>query len=274
MVVLASTTSWGEEVSSLPTANGLAVSAAAPVVEARYEVKSSHTAALNDGTGRKVTMQRIKPLVLPPPPVVAAPVPVDPAFLAARRAAWARDAKKERCLLSLSGTSYPNGQTFLRWYMPGPDGKWTTYEAWTLTDFRAAWLVPEFEVGNTLYDVFPTIHPASQRDLRRDFPGPLWFTEGSPSYRLTKGDPSHTRSLEPITALHQILRQEGPALTAQALALRAAAVAENARLKANPPPVEDVVIRITLLKSNRYPAAEGEVNAAKVAGARLAKPQR
>ena len=157
--------------------NSATSGAVPPVVEARYEVKASHVMPLNDGTGRKVIMQRVKPLVLPPTQELAAPLPmpVDPMLRASRQAAWARDAKMERRMVSLTGVYYPNGQTFLQWSMPGPDGQWTTYEAWTLQDVRAAWLVQEFEVGNTIYDIFPSVHPASKWDLRRDFPGPLWF---------------------------------------------------------------------------------------------------
>ena len=179
---------------------------------------------------------------MPAPPVVAAP-PVDPAVRATRRAAWALEAKKERRMLSLTGIYYPNGQTFLQWFTPGPDGVWQTYEAWTLTDFRSAWLVQEFEVGNTIYDIFPSVHPASKYDQRGAFPGPLFFPPGSPGFRLIKGDPNHTKSIEPITALHEIYRQEGPQLTAQWLTLKTAQEAQTAWLKANPPPVKDVVVR-------------------------------
>lgn len=239
---------------------------AAPVVEARYEVKSSHAVPLHDGTGRKVIVQRVKPLVLPPPPEVAAPVLVDPVLREARRAAWAREAKKERRIVSLTGIYYPNGQTFLQWFMPGPDGKWTTYEAWTLQDVRAAWLVQEFEVGNTIYNIFPSVHAASKLDRRRDFPGPLWFPEGSSGFRLTKGDPSHAKSMEPIAAFIKIFQDEGPVLTAQWLALKAADEAEQARLKANPPPVLDIIIQVHPYRSSFFPEAEAEYEAALAAG--------
>lgn len=236
------------------------------VVEALYEVKSSHTSPLGDGSGRKVTMQRVKPLVLPPPPEPAPVVPVDPAVWAARREAWALEAKKERRILSLTGIYYPNGQTFLQWFTPGPDGVWQTYEAWTLTDFRSAWLVREFEVGNTIYDIFPSVHPASKWDLQRDFPGPLYFPKGSPGFRLIKGDPTHTKSIEAIAALHEIYRKEGAQLTTQWLERLAVNEAEAARLKANPPPIEDIVIRVYPYKSNLFPEAEAEYEAAKAAG--------
>ncbi len=212
--------------------------------EVKYEVESRRIIPLPDGTGRQMIVERITPPVLPPAAPVAKPIPVDPAVRAARRAAWALEAKKERRLVSVTGIQYPNGQTFLSWFMPaGPGLEWQQYEAWTLTDFRAAWLVREFEVGNTLYDIFPSVHQASRWDLRRPFPGPLYFPPGSPGFRLIKGDPSHTGPMEFMTALHQIFREEGPQLTSRWLSLRTAQEAEAARLKANPPPLRNRTIR-------------------------------
>ena len=145
--------------------------------------------------------------------------------------------------MSLTGIYYPNGQTFLQWFTPGPDGVWQTYEAWTLTDFRSAWLVQEFEVGNTIYHIFPSVHPASKYDQRRAFPGPLYFTDGSPGFRLIKGNPQDQHALNPIRALHEIYRREGHSLTQQWLTLKAQQEADAAWRKANPPPIKDIVIR-------------------------------
>ncbi len=208
-----------------------------------YEVKSRTTAVLKSGSGKKLIMEMVKPPVFPaPPPAIKLP-PIDPALREARREAWAIESKKERRILSLSGISYPNGQTFLSWFTRGPDGQWQTYEAWSLTDFRSAWMVQEFEVGNTIYHIFPSVHPASRGEQRRPMPGPLYFPEGHPGFRLVKGNPLHTQSLEAIVALHQIYREEGPILTAQWLKQQALAQAEAAHLKANPPPVRDLTVR-------------------------------
>jgi hypothetical protein len=214
--------------------------------DTKVEVESSRTIPLKDGSGRNLIIERIKPPAprqsLPPQPAIK-PAPIDPAVRAARQAAWALEAKKEHRYLSLNAVYYPSGQTFLTWFMQGSDGTWQTYEAWTLTDFRSAWLVREFEVGNTVYNLFPCVHPAAKGDLRRLFPGPLYFPEGSPGFRLVKGDPSDAKCIEGITALHEIYRKEGPALTAQWLAQKAVQDAEAARLKANPPPIKDIVVR-------------------------------
>ena len=118
-----------------------------------------------------------------------------------------------------------------------------------MTDFRSAWLVQEFEVNNTIYNVFPAVFPASRWDQRRPSPVPLYFPEGSPGFRLVKGDPTHTKSIEAITALHEIYRKEGPQLTAQWLAAKATEEAETAWLKANPPPVKDLTVRFWIGKN-------------------------
>jgi hypothetical protein len=231
----------------LPLLSGELYAQVEPTVPAKpdiqFEVKSHRVVPLQDGTGRKLILEEVKPPVFPPPPAVVPPAPVDPAVRAALRAAWALEAKKERRMLSLTGIYYPNGQTFLQWFTPGPDGQWQIYEAWTLTDFRSAWLVQEFEVGDAIYDIFPSVFPASKWDTGRVFPGPLYFPEGSPGFRLVKGDPTHVKSIAPIAALHEIYRQEGQQLTAQWLAIKSTQEMEDARLKENPPPGKDIVVR-------------------------------
>lgn len=235
-------------------------------VEARYEVKSSHTSLLGDGSGRKVIMQRVKPLVLPPPPEPAPVVEVDSSVRAARRAIWAKEAKKERRWLQLTGIYYPNGQTFLQWSNPGPDGVWQTYEAWTMTDFRSVGLVGEFEVDNTIYELLACVTAAPKGHAGRNLPESLVFPKGSPGFRIIKGNPKHIKSIEPIAALHEIYRQEGDELASKWLAQTVAAEAEAAHLKANPPPVEDIVVQVFPYKSNLFPDAEDEFEAAKAAG--------
>ncbi len=225
----------------LPAQSPAELRSITPAVD--FKVESRRTVPLQDGSGRKLIMERVQRPVFPTPPAVAPPATVDPVLRAARREARALEAKKERRLLSLNGIYYPNGQTFLSWFTPGPDGVWQTYEAWTLTDLRSAWLVQEFEVGDTIYHIFASVHPASKWDHSRALPGPLYFPEGAPGFRLIKGNPSFNKAIEPLTALHEIYRQEGSRLTSQWLTLKAAHETEVARLKANPPPVKDILVR-------------------------------
>ncbi len=230
--------SWLSAQTALPvevSANGIS-----------FETLSRRVVPLKDGSGRKLILEQVKPPVLPPPPAVVPPVPVDPAVREARRLLWAAEAKKERRMLSLTGITYPNGQTFLQWFTPGADGQWRIYEAWTLTDLRACPLVHEFEVGETIYHVFANVFPASRFDTRRAMPGPLYFPEGSPGFRLIKGDPLDVRGTAPVAALHQIFKNEGPQLTGQWLAMKAVQEEAAAWLKANPPPVQDIRVRFWL----------------------------
>lgn len=189
-------------------------------VDSQYEVESRRAVSLRDGSGRKLIIERVKPPVLPvaPPEPVLVPAPIDPAVRAARRAAWALEAKKERRTLSLTGIYYPNGQTWLSWFMRGEDGQWRTYQAWSTQDFRSAWLLREFEVGNTVYSMFPSVHPASKFNVGRNFQGPLQFAEGEPAFRVVGDTPADAKALEPIIALHNIYQREGPLLTAEWLA--------------------------------------------------------
>jgi hypothetical protein len=221
----------------------------------QYEVESRRTVSLQDGSGRNLIIERVKPPVLPaePPTQAAVPTPIDPVARAARRAAWALEAKKERRMLSLTGIYYPNGQTFLSWFMRGQDGQWRTYQAWSTVDFRSVWFVQKLEVGNTVYELFPSVHPASKMNAGKNFPGPLQFAVGEPAFRVVGDTPADAKALEPIIELHRIYRESGQQLTAQWLSQKTLQEAEAARLKANPPPVEDVVIQIWPERSNRYP---------------------
>jgi hypothetical protein len=121
-------------------------------------------------------------------------------------------------------------------------------------------------VGNTLYSLWSIIHPASKWEGQRTPPGPLYLAEGTPGFRLIKGDPDSTKALEPIAALHEIYRQEGPSLTAQWLTHKADAEAREAHRIANPPPVQDIVIQVYPFRSNLFPEANADVTAAKTAG--------
>jgi hypothetical protein len=98
-----------------------------PAVERAPEpipaITSRRVLPLHDGTGRNLILERVDPPVLPVLKPAAAPLPVDPAVWAARRATRATEAKKERRILSLTGIYYPNGQTLLQWFTPGPDGR-------------------------------------------------------------------------------------------------------------------------------------------------------
>lgn len=112
----------------------------APAEKVQFEVQSRRSIALADGSGRRLILERVKPPLVPEPPPIPSVAPVDPVLRAARRAASLLEAKKEHCLVSLTGIAYPNGQTYLTWSMPvGPAKEWQSFAAWSLTDFRAAW---------------------------------------------------------------------------------------------------------------------------------------
>ena len=243
----------------------------APAVPAE-DTRASITQPLNDGTGRTLTLRRLKPAVVPPEPVASPIPPSTPAQRAARLAAWRATAPVHRRLLSLTAITHPTGLTFIQWMVPGPTGKVELYEAWTQTDFRSLWMVRTFTLGSTQYDIFPVVIPATNRwNLSRPAPGPITFPEGTstPGFRLIKGDPTHLECLAPIIHLHKIYAENGPQIHALWQTATAEQAARAAALIANPPPVEDITISVTYLKSNLFPEAEAEVKAATRASGKL-----
>src|SRR6478735_1987854 len=84
-----------------------------PQPTVQFEPVSRRIVPLQDGSGRNLIIEQVKPPVFPPPPVVPTPASLNLAAWEARRAARESEAKKERRMISLTGIAYPNGQTFL-----------------------------------------------------------------------------------------------------------------------------------------------------------------
>ena len=208
---------------------------------------------------RKLVIQRVVPPVLPSPLVTKTKEPIDPEVAEQRRAAWRILAPVETRLLSLTATVYENGWTFLSWWDYDEEGKFQTFEAWSQTDFTSLWMVGDFEVNDVDYIMFPMVLDASLKysgSRNHPLPGPLSF-EGTPGYRLMKGDASNTKALNPITALHEIYRNEGPLIATQWAEVVKQRQADEAWRKANPPVPKNTVIRMWPKKSRRH-AADGQ----------------
>lgn len=223
-----------------------------------FKVLSERQIALPEQQ-RKMVIQRVVAPVLPAPPAAEPKEPIDPEVLEQRRAAWRALAPVETRLLSLTAIVYENGWTFLSWWHHDDEGKFQTFEAWSQTDFRSLWMVPDFEVNDVRYIVFPMVLDASWKysgSRNHPLPGPLSF-EGTPGYRLVKGDASNTKALNPITALHEIYRNEGPLIATLWAEVEKWRAADEAWRKANPPVPKDTVIRMWPKKSRRH-AADGQ----------------
>ena len=226
--------------------------AAAFAGEIKFEVESRQAVELPGQGGRRLIIEQVKPPAFPARLPAAKPAPIDPEVRAARRAAWALEARKEHRILSLLAIRYENGLTFLQWHTVGEDGHLEAYQGWSQTDFRSLCLVHSFEAQNRIYELFSTVSPASPR-TNRPLPGPLYFPQDSPGFIITKGDPTHLSAIEPMAALHEMYRNEGAALAFHWETLKSEQAAEAARLKANPPPVEDAVVRIWTAPVRRPP---------------------
>jgi len=174
-----------------------------------YEVQKSRVIPLPH-EGRNLIIQKVKPPLLPAPPVAHPRVPIDPEVLARKRAEWRENAPSETRLFTLRAIIYDNGLTLLQWDHFNERHEREKYEAWTATDFRSLWLTSDFEVNDVRYLMFPLIYEASARQKTlRPLPGPLEFGKDSLGYLLVSGDPKNLQALNPVTALHEIYKREG-----------------------------------------------------------------
>lgn len=229
-----------------------AVPAAGAVPAIQFKVESERSVPIAGG-GRLI-LQRVAEPVLPPAPPVFLPPPLTPGQRAARAAVQAaRPAPMQSRLLALNVTVFAEGQTYIEWW---PHAGGAPFAAWSSADFRYLSLVPDFEIvsNNTLYCVFPfgvhTYQPRPGRPPLAHLPVPVRIPPDGPGFVLVKGDPSDKETIKPITALHQIYKEEGAQLKAaweDRERARAAAAAQP------PPPPGDVVIRFWPLRSE--PAA-------------------
>ena len=217
-----------------------------------YEIQKSRVVPLPH-EGRNLIIQKVKPPVLPAPPVAQPHVPLDPEVLAKKREEWRKNAPRETRLLTLRAVIYDNGLTLLQWDHYNERHEREKYEAWTTTDFRSLWLTSDFDVNDTRYFMFPLIYEASARQKAlRPLPGPLEFGKDSPGYLLVSGDPSNLQALNPITALHQIYKKEGPDLQMAWSLLVERRAEAKAWEAAHPTEPQDTVIRLWPKVSRRH----------------------
>jgi hypothetical protein len=216
-----------------------------PQAEARYEVQSSRT--VPDGS-RNIIIQRVSPPVLP------TPLPtLTPEQRAARRAAQPSPLQKR--LLWLNVTAYGDGLFYIEWWPQNGRGG-GSFCAWSRADFRYLSMAADFDIvsDDARYSVFPfkvqTYAPG------RGAPPPtqqVSVPDDGSGFVLVKGDSSDKESINPVTALHQIYKEQREELKlAWEERERTRREAEAWRAANPPPPPGDAVIRFWPIKSQRY----------------------
>ena len=225
--------------------------------EIAYKVEASRTVA---SQGARLTIQRVAPPLLPQAtePVLA-PSP-DPQLLAARKALFPKRPTETR-ILSLIVTMVDNGLTRLQWFVPGEDGTWGTFEAWTHQDFRSVRLVGDFDLEDTRYLIWPTVLDGTKQALCNPPVLPVAlknFSPDDPEIFLTKGNASDDRALAPIRALQEIYKKESLQLQAAWEAQERDREERRTWDAAHPATPQDVVFRVWRIEPETAASAKGE----------------
>ena len=201
--------------------------------------------------GREITIQKITPIDLPPPPEAPAPIAInDPALLkriAARRAKY-----PDRKLLLVGATVYQSKDTPPRTLIqiwPQAEGKPITF--WSSADFSLLSGLPSFTIatGETTslmmtWSITDIDHTnALQRKYARQFTPPKIpvFPSGNATFIVTEGTPTE-EALVSIRSLHEIYNNEHDRLLAAYQGRERARIAQEAELKAHPPQPKDITL--------------------------------
>ncbi|MCF7734609.1 MAG: hypothetical protein K9N23_23200, partial [Akkermansiaceae bacterium] len=220
--------------------------------------------------GRAVTLQRIDPLPVPPPPEPAKPPTAEErAAFAARSAAFRATHPREN-LLMLGGTLYLSEshppRAFVRHW---PSGGGEAVSFWTNIDLRELRSVDRFidSAGrrHQLFMLWSIIRTdrisaawaakghAWQPPAFPTFPGETPTGAGQPatlsgpaSFIPTPDSPADPALLATVGELHKLYNNERPRLHAAYLTRENARLAREAELKANPPRPQDITIHYWL----------------------------
>ena len=203
--------------------------------------------------GRTITLQRIKPIALPPPPE---PVP---APLARDEAAWQERVAELRAnqpewgILSFGATVYHSTghppRTLVR-YWPSHNGEPVSF--WSSADFGLLSGIPSFtdsdgRIHHLLMmwsavnlDRMAAVSASHARAAKA--PEIPEFSEGPATFILIGNPPADREILTPIQSLHDLYNNELPRLKTAYEGRERARLQREAELKANPPRPKDMTV--------------------------------
>ncbi len=146
-------------------------------------------------------------------------------------------------LLSLQALVHPGtGWTLLSWWEPALNGG-RERQAWSRAEYGGLPLTPDLDMGDTRYLIFPGVSLAGKSS-----PAPPEDVLRLPADHFglvpVGGEPIDSLEMAPALALHTLHTREGLPLRHRYEEILAERDAAAARLRANPPPVRDIVIRM------------------------------
>ena len=234
-----------------PVADGTPPPPAPPLSKLKVSPEDVLEATVRDLGNRKITIQRVTPIKLPP--LAKSPEPRE--STAEERAAWEtrRQQAKRTVLVMMSVTVFRSkaftGQvrTKFRWWSEDHSNE---YEAWSNVD--ANWLsgFAYFDSANTRYSLFFGLgnqdldrwaDACARRGVAFTPPAVPPLQEGELNYIVTKGAPT-AEELAPIVALHSLVKTDGEKLRLAYEGRQRAQREQEAFLKAHPPTPTDIVL--------------------------------
>jgi hypothetical protein len=227
---------------------------AAPKPEFIVPRKDIVATTTHEQGGRTITIQKIKPIDLPPPPepVVQRMMPADnPAFQA--RLAEYRASHPAWVTIPLGATVYRSKDTpprSLVRYWPKPTGKSITF--WSSADFalisgihsfvandgQTRWLFMSW--GNMDIERQTALHAARGREYHA--PNIPEFPVGNATFTIVGDAPADAADLIPIQSLHDLYNREFERLKIAYEGREQARLQREADLKANPPRPKDITL--------------------------------
>ena len=218
---------------------------------------------IHEQGGRKIIIQEIKPIDLPPSQITEPPVDkTDPAVQARIAAFRAKYPRNELIRIGASVYHLPDSTTrTLITYWPNTDEPPVTL--WSSADFSLLWGFSSFVgsdgITRSLMMTW-SIHPSEsrQRLLARLGKPPITtktpvFPQGKATFMVTAGNPT-AEALTSIQSLHDLYNNEHDRLLTAYQARELANTNRQAELKAHPPQPKDIVINSWAIE-NAVPAS-------------------
>ena len=215
--------------------------------------------------GRKIIVQKISPIDLPPPPLAAPPVDkTDPAFQARIAAFRANHPKNE--LIRIGANVYHSQVSAPRTlvtYWPNSDKPPVTL--WSSADFSLLWGFASF-VGSdgktrslmmTWSNLYTGSRPRLLARLGKPYIAPKIpdLPPGKATFVIVSGNLT-VEALASIQSLHDLYNNEHDRLLTAYQDREQASLAREAELKANPPKPKDIVLNYWLSNSSE-PSVKG-----------------
>ncbi len=216
--------------------------------------------------GRTITIQKIKPIALPPPPVpVAQPYAVPDSEFSGRLADY-REAHPKSGLLFIGATVFRSKdsppRTLVRYW---PEGKGETITFWSSADFALiAGGINSYadSSDNTHYllmgwgnvDIDRMADLRTAQDLEYDAPAMPEFPDGKASFEIIGNQPA-AEDLVPIQSLHDLYNNEYERLKTAWEGRERARIQQEAELKANPPRPKNLTLNFW--RTEKPAAAKG-----------------